>query len=139
MTNHLYTPFVASFIVLTLTGILNASYLVWKHYQKKPLTCPINNDCSIVTESQWSRIFYIRNEVLGLLFFSAMFIAMAGAFFLPLFSSLSLLFMIITSAVGVLFSIMLTLLQLIVIQKYCFYCLISAFITVLLFLNAVAL
>ena len=65
---------IASFITIALAGIVDAGYLVWKHYSNKsePLVCPLDHDCSKVTESKWSTIFLVRNEVLGLLFYVVM-------------------------------------------------------------------
>ena len=129
------TTFMTTFIVLTIGGIVNAGYLLVKHYQKKPLVCPLNHDCSKVTESKWGKIFFIRNEVLGLLFFLFLFASILTLIFNP---ELSILRTLILIAVffGLLFSIFLVLLQKYVIKDYCFYCLISAIITLLMFFNS---
>src|SRR3989338_6349686 len=68
------TALIASFITLTLAGIINASYLAWQHYHKKPLICPLNHKCDVVTESKWSNIFPVRNEILGILFYTTLLI-----------------------------------------------------------------
>lgn len=131
--------FIASFIVLTICGTVNAAYLVWKHSQKKTLMCPLNHDCSVVTESRWSHLFYFRNETLGLVFF----IAMLGLILstLTVHGQTEILYLLILAACGgaLLFSIFLVLLQKFVIEDYCFYCLVSAVITLLLFLNSILL
>ncbi|NCN98638.1 hypothetical protein GW923_00410 [Candidatus Pacearchaeota archaeon] len=59
-------------MVLSFIGIINSIYLVLKHYKKKPLVCPMNHDCRVVTESKWSKIFIIRNDFLGVIFYFAM-------------------------------------------------------------------
>src|SRR3989344_8591732 len=97
---------IASFITLTIVGILNAGYLVWKHYSHKPLVCPMDHDCSKVTESKWSRVFWVRNEVLGLLFYVAMLVAGLLVFFIPEFALLPLLITIAAGG-GLLFSLFL--------------------------------
>ena len=137
MTTH----FIASFIVLCLSGLLISSYLIWQHRQKKPLVCPLDHDCSTVTESKWSNIFYVRNEVLGLLFYVLM---LAGIIIIisrvaPQFSSLVGLLMIVASRAAVLFSLFLVFVQFRIIKDYCFYCLLSGIINVLLLLNILAL
>lgn len=129
--------FLASFLALAVGGIITSGYLVWKHYrkQKQPLVCPLNHDCSVVTESRWSHIFYVRNEVLGLLFYVGMIIAGLGVEFLTDYAGLLRLAIKISTALGGLFSLFLVFIQIKVIKDYCFYCLISAVITLLLLVN----
>lgn len=134
------TAFTASFITLVIAGIADAGYLVWKHYSHKaePLVCPLDHDCSKVTESKWSSMFWIRNEVLGLLFYVSMLVAGLVVFFMPTFSLLSfpiLLLIKIATGLGLAFSLFLIWVQIYKIKDYCFYCMLSAFITLLLFLN----
>lgn len=131
-------PLFVSFVVLALGGAINSGYLVWKHRQKKPLVCPLNHDCSTVTESKWSHIFYFRNDTLGFLFFVSMFLAAFATLFVPVLTMLPLA--IIFGGIGAaLFSLFLIYVQFSIIKDYCFYCLISAGITLLLFANALVL
>lgn len=131
------TAFIASFITLSIAGIADAGYLAWKHYHNssKPLVCPLDHDCSKVTESRWSRTFFVRNEVLGLLFYISVLAAGLTAFFLPDFSLLESLLRIVLGA-GVLFSFFLLWAQLYKIKDYCFYCILSTLISSLLFINS---
>lgn len=133
--------FLASFLALSVGGIITSGYLLWKHYQKQkqPLVCPLNHDCGIVTESKWSHLFYVRNEVLGLLFYIGMLAAGLGVAFLNNYTEFLLLAIKISTALGVLFSLFLVFIQVKVIKDYCFYCLISAVINVLLFINGLVL
>jgi|SRR3989344_1403062 len=135
------TAFTASFITLAIVGMLDAGYLVWKHYHNstKPFVCPLNGDCSKVTESDWSHIFYVRNEVLGLLFYAAMLGAgiitfVKQEFFLLSFPLASLIKL--AAGTGLLFSLFLLWVQKYKIENYCFYCMLSALITLLLFVNS---
>lgn len=128
--------YLASFLALAMGGIITSSYLVWQHYhrQQQPLVCPLNHDCSIVTESKWSHVFYVRNEVLGLLFYIGMLVAgillSVDATFPPSW------WIRLATGLGVLFSVFLIYIQAKMIKDYCFYCLISALLTALLFLNS---
>lgn len=131
--------FVASFIALSIGGIIDTSYLLYQHYKKEPLVCPMDHDCSVVTESKWSKVFFVRNEVLGLSFYLVMLILIMLSIFLPGFSSRIYLLLFILSALGVIFSIFLVYLQVYKIRDYCFYCLISAFLTLLVFINSILL
>ncbi|MDP3697995.1 MAG: vitamin K epoxide reductase family protein [Nanoarchaeota archaeon] len=133
--------FTASFLTLALAGMFDAGYLVWKHYHNtaKPLVCPLDHDCSKVTESRWSSIFWIRNEVLGLLFYVSMLAAGLLVFFMPGLVLLSLpltLLMKLAAGSGLVFSSFLIWVQVYKIKDYCFYCMLSTLITLLLFVNS---
>src|SRR3989344_2641186 len=130
------TVFTASFLTLALAGIADAGYLFWKHYHNttKPLVCPLDHDCSKVTESRWSTIFWARNEVLGLLFYVAMLVAGLAAF--SLFSFPLSLLIKLSAGFGLVFSLFLIWVQIYKIKDYCFYCMISALITLLLVVNS---
>ncbi|MBI3051714.1 vitamin K epoxide reductase family protein [Candidatus Woesearchaeota archaeon] len=134
--------FIALFIVLSILGMANTGYLFWKHRRKGPLICPLYHDCSVVTESKWSHIFYFRNETLGLLFYAFMLVGILASIFLPspLFSArYTYRVLLLASGAGVLFSIFLVYVQVKIIRNYCFYCMVSALLTLLLFLNSILL
>jgi len=131
--------FIASFLVLSISGLVNAGFLVWKHYQKKPFVCPLDHDCSVVTESKWSRIFLVRNEVIGLLFFLGLIVGTLASLFNANWATLIFTVFPFATAASFLFSLFLVFIQFKVIKDYCFYCLISAGITLLVFLNSLLL
>jgi len=130
--------FVATYMVLAISGLMDAGYLIYAHFmrEKKPLICPIGN-CSKVTESRWSHIFGIRNEVLGFMFYGAVLMGTIATLIMPKFAPLIYYWLFIFCIAGLLFSVFLVGLQFLVIKEYCFYCLLSAFITLLLFLNSI--
>lgn len=129
-------PFNATLIVLAAAGLINAGFLTYKHYQKKPLVCPINHDCNAVVESKWGNMLGVRNEILGVLFYGGMLTLGIGNILLPTYLNQIKLFILIGGSAGLLFSIILTLIQKYAIKDFCFYCLISAGISLLLFLNS---
>lgn len=132
---------IVSLIVLALLGIIDSAYLAWTHFRKKPLVCPIDG-CEAVVESKWSRIFFVRNEILGMGFYV---VILAGS--ILLFQGLETvgnllkikISLVIFSLIGLLFSAFLVYVQAKIIKSYCFYCLISSFITLLIFLNTLML
>ena len=125
--------FITTLIVLGLLGVADAIYLIFKSREKKQLVCPIGDDCSKVLDSTWNKIFFIKNDILGLLFYVGIII---GAILLLLeFNEKILTILTIGSGIGVFFSGFLVFIQAKIIKNYCFYCLISAFINVLIFLN----
>ncbi len=127
-----------TFVVLSALGLLNAGYLVYKHYWKsrQPLVCPLNHNCSVVTESRWSHMLGVRNEALGLLFFVGLLVGMLITFAVPAWASSVHALLLWGTILGALFSILLVLIQLYAIKDYCFYCIISAIITLLVCINA---
>lgn len=129
--------FVVTFIVLSLGGMIDSGYLFYKHRQKNPLVCPLNHDCSIVTESRWAHIFGIRNEVLGFLFYLGVFVSILVTISAPSTAPFIYKFLFAATGLGILFSFFLVAVQKYVIKNYCFYCLISAVLTALLFLNSI--
>ena len=129
----------ASFIVLSVAGIVDSGYLIWQHYHKKPLVCPLDHNCDVVTESRWSHIFGVRNEVLGLLFYLLLVGGILSSLFLPILQETIYFFLLLATMGGVLLSIFLTSIQIFIIKNYCFYCLISALLSFLLFLNTLAI
>ena len=120
-------------------GIINSSYLVWKHYKKMPLVCPLDHDCGVVTESKWSKFFFIRNGVLGMFFFIALLLGILTALFIPSLAQGIFSILLLVTGGGLLFSLFLVFIQIHVIKDYCFYCIISASITLFIFLNSILL
>jgi len=132
-------PFQTVFIVLSFLGIIDAGYLAYNHIQKKPLICPINAHCSAVTESKWSHMFGVRNEFLGVVYYVGLFGGILGTFLFPSVRPLLFLALVFGTTLGFLFSVFLVFLQAAVIKNYCFYCMISALISFLLFLDSLTL
>ena len=135
----LFSPYVTSFLVLCIVGLFNALYLTYKHYQKKPLLCPMNHKCEVVTESKWSELFGVRNEVIGVIFFCSLLLGMTGVLFFPAYAEGIILFIRISCAGSLLFSLFLVFVQFKIIKEYCFYCLLSTVIVLLLVVNSFGL
>jgi len=129
-------PFIATFIVLSVLGLIDAAYLAYSHRTAQPLVCPLDHDCSTVTESKWSMTLGIRNEMLGLAFYSIIFAGAITMVAIPAYLHPLGIFLAIVTGIGILFSGFLTILQITIIKDYCFYCLISALITLFLFFNS---
>jgi uncharacterized membrane protein len=120
-----------SFVVLSFLGLINAGYLVFRHYKKKSFIC-MSHDCTKVTESKWSKIFFIRNDILGVLFY----LVMLMSIFLFIFYPSIKIYIFLVSGLAVLFSAFLVFIQMFKIKNYCFYCLISAIINIFIFVNS---
>lgn len=125
-------------MVLAIFGLVDSLYLWYEHKSKNAtLMCPLDHDCSVVTESRWSKIFGVRNEVLGAVYYLAM---LAGGFTLALAPETTFpikTLLVVSSFGGFLFSAILTIIQFRVIKDYCFYCLISAGISTIILIVAI--
>ncbi len=122
---------VALFLILSGGGFLDASYLTIKHYLGTPINCSLLNGCDTVTTSQYSMIVGLPVALLGVLYYLAVFILVMlyvdtgrkGLFFGA----------VLVTPLGLLASFWFVYLQVFVIHALCLYCLISAFISTLLF------
>ena len=123
-------------IILAILGIINTSYLIISRLKKRKLICPINQDCNKVVESKWSKIFYINNDYLGLLYYLFILI---GVLYLNFVSENILFIMKIVSIISLSFSIFLFYIQARIIKSYCFYCILSLLINLFIFISIIIL
>lgn len=126
------TEFVASLIILAILGIFDSGYIIKKRVKKQPLTCPIDGGCEKVVESKWNHLLLIKNDVAGLLYY---FLILFLVLYLIFISDSLLSFTKIIAGVSLFFSLILVFIQFKIIKEYCFYCLISALINLLIFVN----
>ena len=107
-------------------GISETSYLIQKRRAAEKPICPVNENCLAVLESRYRKIFFISNDILGLLFyvlcsFVAAFLVV-GIEPLPFWNFVIKILILL----GSVFSVFLTYLQFHVIRAWCFWCLMSA-------------
>mgnify|MGYP001609963985 CR=1 FL=1 len=118
--------------VFSLVGFLDAAYLTLVHYNRGALSCYIFEGCDKVTTGPYSVIFGIPVSLLGVIYYFSVFITTIlyfdtkGNFFLRALS--------IFPVAGFLASLWFLYLQLFVIKAICFYCVISAVTSTLLFI-----
>ena len=122
---------------LSLIGLFVSWYIYHKkHHKKEKMVCYIGTDCDRVVHSEYNSFLGIPLEVLGVayyLFFSLMVIAThVGSFFL--FGFLIFDIVLVLSTVAFFFSLYLVYVQAFVIHDWCEFCLISASMSVLIFL-----
>jgi uncharacterized membrane protein len=127
-------------LFLSTLGILIAGYLTVRHYDATEISvCPIfDNGCDTVTGSKYAVILgFLPLALLGVFYYATVF--MLGALyafrgnkgFMKLSSYISML--------GALFSLLLLYVQGFVLHAYCFYCVSSAIVSLLLFIFEVPL
>ena len=125
----------ATIFLLGVCGFLVARH-IYKHKNndKNPLVCPIKFDCHTVTHSDYSKLFGIPVEVLGMIYYALIslaylfFILTRGAVPVPLVG-----FVIALSLIAFIFSVYLIGVQIFVLKKGCSWCIVSAIICLLIF------
>ena len=131
--------FLSSFFVLAFLGLLDSGYLSITHFQKKKLVCPLDHDCSAVTESKWSSVFGVRNDYLGVLFYFSLLALGVTSIILPESAERLFTLTLIATIGGTIFSWFLIGVQTFALKDYCLYCVASALISTLLLINTAAL
>lgn len=127
--------FIATLIVLSIIGIINAGAITNKRLKKQKLVCPINDDCEKVVSSKWSRMFLVKNDILGIFYYIFMLIITLYFFFTESIIAGTK----IISGLALIFSIFLVFVQAKILKEYCFYCLVASFINLLIFINLLVL
>ncbi len=126
-------------IRFTLFALGFAGFLVARHiYEEKkaerPLVCPIKFDCNTVVHSDYSLFLGVKVEILGMLYYAFVTLSYLLFLFAPnTLPNVLLGMMVVFSLVGFLFSIYLVFIQIFVIKKMCSWCIVSAFICILIF------
>ncbi len=123
------TPHALLFTISAI-GISETVYLIQERVLQRGPICLVGSTCKEVLESSYNRVIGIHNDVLGLVFYvgvavlTALLVIGIQVPFVELDSVVK--FMI---AVGVVMSGIFTYIQWRIIQKWCFWCLMSAFTT----------
>ena len=118
--------------ILAIVGLVVTFILVYHRKKQKTLVCPIGQHCNEVLESKYNSIFYFNNDTMGLLYYL---LVLAETIYLFFISSDFLIYMQIISGLTVMFSLFLFYIQARVIKNYCFYCILSVIINILILLN----
>ena len=124
-------PFVA------FIGIVDAASLSYARYTHSDLICGIVEGCNTVAASPYSVLFGMPLAYLGLLFY--VFIFILGVWLLSRDGAWLRTVLLATTSIGLASSLYFVYLQTFVIQAYCVYCVISALVSALLWVMALAL
>lgn len=123
------------FLFLSALGLLDSGFLTYQHYNRDPFSCPLFGGCEEVTSSIYSEIFGIPIALLGALYYATIFLLSLYAYLKEDKRAIHLA-SIFTFA-GVLCSAYLVYIMFFVIDAVCFYCLISAISSTLLFIAGI--
>ncbi len=119
-------------VFLSVVGIADSLYLAESAVTKTPLVCDIEglNDCNVVAQSPYAKLFGIPLGIYGIGFYVVMLILALLVRYTP--QSLWRGALFIWALVGALASLCFVYIQLVLIQAVCVYCLVSALISFLL-------
>lgn len=119
-----------------LLGFAIAFYIFYKKSRQEKLICIIGEDCNKVVESQYSKLWGIRLEVLGMIYYGliALYYGVDEAL---LQNGFSLVDNAVAGAsiLAFLLSLYLTLIQFVVLRDLCEWCLASGILSTVIFLT----
>lgn len=119
--------------IFSLLGLLVAGYLFYEYSFNGQFICPTGTGCDIVRASPYAKFFGISIPVLGIIYYLVMaFLSVVHSHDLPTRLVHKLRFLIAISGVG--FGIYLTYLEAFVIKAFCFWCVTSFIISVIILL-----
>lgn len=121
------------YIVLATLGLLDSSYLTMKHYSAQPLACGFLNGCDLVTNSKYSSVFGIPIALIGIFYYS--FLALISIIYLTNKNRLLINTIFILNTITIFIYGILIYIQAFILNAFCTYCLISALISIMLFLS----
>ena len=124
----------AVYIILGSIGTINSYYIYHKKIRNQPLVCNIiGKNCNKVIRSKYGSVFGIDNTLFGILYYAGIALYGLGSIF---FSNLAALepYVFWATAGAALFSAYLLYAQIFVLKEYCQYCLLSALLSIIIFL-----
>ncbi len=123
--------FTIAFMIVSFIGFLDATYLTAQHYLGSFPPCVITTGCETVLVSEQSVIFGIPTALLGAGYYLIIFLLTIIA--LELRQGKIFHFVAFLTPIGFLASLYFVYLQLFVLKEICFYCMVSAATSTILF------
>lgn len=121
--------------ILGLCGFMVA-YHIYKHKKNRiPLICPIGFDCSFVVHSAYSEFMHVPLEIFGMIYYA--FLSLFYLYFIFISETVPVVlsgFLLLASLGAFLFSLYLLVVQIFILKKGCSWCVVSALISVLIFI-----
>ncbi len=121
--------------ILSFSGFFIARHIHQKKKSPQPLVCPMRLNCHAVVHSDYSRFMGVPLEIFGMVYYILIALSYLYLVFVSFHLSVLVTTILVVLSLGAfLFSIYLTLVQLLVLREGCFWCFISAFISVVIFI-----
>ena len=120
------------FILVAAIGIFDTLYLIYKRKTNKHPACPLKGSCEEVLAGQYNKTLSIHNDLIGFLFYSSV----AIVSILLMFATIPEFYLLLILKAAILVALIMTIrflyLMSFVIRQYCFWCLVSAGLTITL-------
>ena len=125
-------------ILLAFGGFALSFFIYKKKHTNEVLVCPIGADCNTVVHSDYSRFFGIPLEYIGMFYYGAIAASYSVFLLIPSITlpALALAILSLTS-VALLFSAYLTFIQAFNLKQWCTWCLMSAALSMFIFITSV--
>ncbi len=124
-------------IIFGLAGFFVAFYVYIKKKTAKPMVCPLNGECDVVTTSKYSKFFGINVEILGMLYYLFIVFIYVLHNLIPWLLSPTIIFLVTGITIGAfIFSVYLVFIQAFILKKWCTWCLFSAGFSTFIFITA---
>jgi len=122
-------------LLLGLAGFVVALHIFLTKRQNKVLVCTNDGiqDCNAVVNSKYNKTFGVANEISGM-FYYGLVVLLSGLVIYGISNPFISWFLLISGGAAFLASIYFTYLQGFVLKKWCYYCVTSAIITLLIFM-----
>ncbi len=121
-------------IPLAIAGIGISAFIWYKKAKRQRLVCPLGEDCNKVINGEYSAMFGVPNELLGIVYYTFVLLAsLLGVIGITSIGIPLAPLVIITAAVAASFGIFLLGVQAFFIKSWCTYCITSSTISVAIF------
>jgi uncharacterized membrane protein len=124
-------------LTLALLGFLNAFFLYYQHKREiatgQKMFCIIGGDCGAVVGSRFGKTLGVKNEKIGMTFYSFILVYALIALISPGTVNNLWAFSKTLAALGIIFSFYLLYIQTMVLKKICSWCLIAIAINFIIF------
>ncbi len=112
------------------------AYHIYQHKRvKKPLVCPVGFDCNFVVHSNYSEFMHTPLEIFGMGYYALLSLFYFISIFVFDVMPIKLESLLLLASFGAfIFSVYLLGVQIFVLKKGCSWCIVSAFISILIFI-----
>ncbi|MEX2410564.1 MAG: vitamin K epoxide reductase family protein [Candidatus Paceibacterota bacterium] len=135
LNNPITENFYIFVILMGLSGIGVTCYIRFKKISGKHLACPTGSNCDVVIKSKFSKFLKIPLEYWGLLYYLTIISSYSSFIINPSLTSTILLPLVFgLTCLAFLFSFYLLFIQGFILKEWCIWCLLSAFLSISIFL-----
>lgn len=125
-------------LIFGIAGFMLATYIYLKKKTAQPMVCPLNGECDLVTQSQYSKFLGVPVEKMGMVYYALVIVVYALHGFISDLLPDAVMFLMTGVTIGAfIFSLYLIFIQAFVLKKWCTWCIFSACFSTFIFITAV--